>query len=301
MLFTHHSHSGEFCTHATSSLEEVVLAAIARGMTSIALTEHMPREVEDHYPGEAELPILQGRDLFALFEAYHSEAERLRAAYSDRIHILIGFEAEWIRPDTLRIIRDLQRRYQFDMFVGSVHHVHTHPVDFDDDTLNKAREASGGSDAHLAAAYFDSQLEMLQALKPPVVGHFDLIRLKVLSENRDRDWRHWEEGVWDRIVRNLKFVREYGGLVEVNSAALRKGLADVYPRREIMQEWASMGGKLTLSDDSHGVDQLCTHYTQALDCVKKAGIKELSYLVASEERALTIQSVDIEQVRERLK
>ena len=52
MPYTHHSHSGQFCDHATNTLDEVVKAAIKRRMEVFALTEHMPRENEDLYPAE---------------------------------------------------------------------------------------------------------------------------------------------------------------------------------------------------------------------------------------------------------
>lgn len=56
MPFSHHSHSGQFCGHATDTLEEMIQTAITRRMTVFALTEHMPREQADLYPDEASLP-----------------------------------------------------------------------------------------------------------------------------------------------------------------------------------------------------------------------------------------------------
>jgi histidinol-phosphatase (PHP family) len=73
---------------------------------------------------------------------------------------------------------------------------------------------------------------MLEGLKPKVVGHFDLVRL--LSKEPGRDVREWK-GVWERIVRNLKVVKEQGGWLECNTAALRKGLAEPYPCRAIAE------------------------------------------------------------------
>lgn len=73
---------------------------------------------------------------------------------------------------------------------------------------------------------------MLLALRPPVIGHFDLIRL--LSEDPARDVRQWK-GVWDKVVRNLKCAAEMGAWLECNSAALRKGLAEPYPGRVIAE------------------------------------------------------------------
>jgi histidinol-phosphatase (PHP family) len=73
---------------------------------------------------------------------------------------------------------------------------------------------------------------MLQKLNPPVVGHFDLIRL--MSDDGNRTFTQWS-GVWSRIVRNLKLIAEYGGVIELNSSALRKGLSEAYPKVEICQ------------------------------------------------------------------
>jgi histidinol-phosphatase (PHP family) len=94
----------------------------------------------------------------------------------------------------------------------------------------KAREAAGGSDERLFEDYFDAQHDMLQALKPPVIGHFDLIRL--LSDSPDGSFKHMT-GVWSRVQRNLDFIVSCGGLLEINSSAVRKGMKEPYPNMEI--------------------------------------------------------------------
>ncbi|CRK27579.1 hypothetical protein BN1723_013984 [Verticillium longisporum] len=87
-------------------------------------------------------------------------------------------------------------------------------------------------DDTIRVRYHVPEHEMLTALRPRVVGHFDLIRL--LSEDPGRDVSAWA-GVWQRIVRNLELVRSFDGLLECNSAALRKGLAEPYPNRLISE------------------------------------------------------------------
>lgn len=53
MPFSHHSHSGQFCRHASGTLEEVVLEAIRQGFEVYGLSEHVPRyRLEDLYPEE---------------------------------------------------------------------------------------------------------------------------------------------------------------------------------------------------------------------------------------------------------
>lgn len=53
MPFSHHSHSGQFCRHASGTLEEVVLEAIRQRFEVYGLTEHVPRyRLDDLYPEE---------------------------------------------------------------------------------------------------------------------------------------------------------------------------------------------------------------------------------------------------------
>lgn len=94
----------------------------------------------------------------------------------------------------------------------------------------EARDKAGGTDERLSEDYFDLQLEMLQELKPPIVGHFDLIRM--LSDNQNASLRRWD-GVWKRLLRNLELIATYGGVIEVNSAALRKGMDEPFPQADI--------------------------------------------------------------------
>lgn len=159
-----------------------------------------------------------------------------------------------------------------DYFIGSVHHVHSIPIDYNKDFFAKAVAAAGGSEEQLYEDYYDLQHQMLLALKPRVVGHFDLIRL--MSEDPARDVRQWK-GVWSKIMRNLELVKQQGGWLELNTAALRKGLAEPYPGRLISEEWLKMGGKFTMSDDSHGIVQVATNYAKGLTYLESLGVSEL--------------------------
>jgi len=53
MPHSHHSHSGQFCKHASGLLQEVVEEAIRKGFTVFGMTEHVPRYRQaDLYPEE---------------------------------------------------------------------------------------------------------------------------------------------------------------------------------------------------------------------------------------------------------
>lgn len=253
-------------------LESIVQHAISKKMSVFAMTEHMPRHDVDRYPGETDQTIEKQE---ANQEAYVKEALRLREKYGLQIELPIGFEGEWIRPESADLIARSLAKHPFDFFIGSVHHVHTIPIDYDDDMYHAARDKSGGTDERLFEDYFDAQYGMLQALRPPVVGHLDLIRLK--SDSPNIDWTTME-GVWRRIVRNLELIADYGGILEINSAAVRKGMHEPYPKGEICQAALQKNIRFCLSDDSHGMDQVVHSYEKVLQFLEKVGIQSITSL-----------------------
>jgi histidinol-phosphatase (PHP family) len=309
MPFSHHSHSGEFCPgHARNGLEEMVQTAMSKRMSVFAVTEHMPRHKEDFYPEEAAAGNTFAGHL-ANERAYFAEAVRLREKYRKVISVLVGFESDWIRGEkSLALIErslGFTEEYGLDFFVGSVHHVHAVPIDYTVEKYGRAREISGGSDERLFEDYFDAQLAMLRAVRPPVVGHFDLIRL--MSREPDGDLGQWE-GVWARVMRNLDFIRGYGGVLELNFSALRKGLREPYPKGEICKVVMERGGRFCVSDDSHGVEQVALNYDKLLPFLEEVGIKHLHFLGHGEERQenphdtrfphLVIDAISVDKLKE---
>jgi histidinol-phosphatase (PHP family) len=107
----------------------------------------------------------------------------------------------------------------------------------------KALAQAEGSLENLYKRYFDEQYLMLQAVRPEVVGHFDLIR--IFANQSVADGTLLLPEVWKRVVRNLEYVIAYGGLFEINSRSWKKGLRDAYPQRDIIQvtEQACIWGK----------------------------------------------------------
>lgn len=276
-----HSHSGQFCPgHAKDQLEDIIKHAISLGYTTMGLTEHMPRtSLEDLYPEELDEPEASLAALFPRHEAYLQEAQRLQAKYAPQIHILIGFEGEFPRPDAYAtLVTRLAAHPAVDYFVGSLHHIGAVPIDYDAAYYARAVASAGadgtdGTEEQAYARYYDQQHAMLTALRPRIVGHFDLVRL--LSSSPARDVRAEWPLVWSRIIRNLAFVAGYGGWLECNSSALRKGLAEPYPGGAVAEEWVRLGGRFTLSDDSHGVAQVGTNYARALDFLAGLGVESL--------------------------
>ncbi|EAU84145.2 histidinol-phosphatase [Coprinopsis cinerea okayama7 len=291
MPHSHHSHSGQFCKHASGKLEEVVQEAIRQKFQVFGLTEHVPRyRIDDLYPEESDMTL---DDLMNQFEAFLAEAHRLKDLYASQITLLVGLETEHITEADLAGLDRILERFgdQVEYIVGSVHHVDGVPIDFDLPTYEKAlgnfapSTSSDAADdqrttyAKFYSAYFDAQYQLLERFKPEVVGHFDLCRLFAPSM-RFADF----PDVWEKIIRNIKFSVSYGALFELNAAAFRKKWDTAYPGEDIIRVILGHGGRLALSDDSHGPHAVGLNYHRAYDYLKSVGVSELWYLTRSDEQ-----------------
>ncbi|KAF9472708.1 histidinol phosphate phosphatase H [Pholiota conissans] len=273
MPHSHHSHSGQFCKHAVGTLEEVVQEAIQQRFQVFGLTEHVPRYRKvDLYPEESELTLDALSDQF---DKFLEEAHRLKSLDAPTISLLVGLETEYITDIDLvnleRIIERLGGRIEY--LVGSIHHVNGIPIDFDLATYQRALASVESRQETLLLAYFDAQYEVMQRFKPEIIGHFDLCRLFTLSL-RFSDYPI----VYEKIQRNIRYAVEYGALFEVNAAAYRKEWSTAYPAEDVVEIIIRLGGRFTLSDDSHGPQAVGLDYHRLPLYLKAMGISELWYL-----------------------
>jgi histidinol-phosphatase (PHP family) len=247
----HGGHSGEFCEHAKDSLEQVLEAAAAAGYHTFGVSEHAPRSQERFlYSTERQ----KGYDLERLsreFEAYAPTVRKLAREFEGRLTVLCGFEAEVIPTSGYREeMLGLRRRFGFDYMVGSVHYVDEITIDGPRPDFERALAARGGLDP-LAVAYYEAVGEMVEALRPEVVGHFDLIRLNAGSE-APLD----TPPIRRAAARALEAVRACDAILDVNTAGYRKGLGMPYPAPWLIEAARAMDIAFCFGDDSHGIAQV---------------------------------------------
>ena len=174
-MHSHHSHSGQFCSHAhpDTTLEQMLTRASSLNFHTYCLSEHVPRQYDSElYPEE----IAEGStpsSLLTKFKSYLFEARRLQERERQRdggLNVLVGAETENVSPMTLQWLKREVLRTEaqdtppalvgegvVDYLVGSVHHAGAIlpccgsvaevkaaptgiPIDFDAGTFESARD-----------------------------------------------------------------------------------------------------------------------------------------------------------------
>lgn len=276
----HGGHSGQYCDHARDALADIVAAYHRLGFECVGLSEHMPPfDPTGLYPDEMEM----GRTavwMQARFTRYVAEARRLEQEYAARMRILVGMEGEWY-PGCEKWVARLRKDHSLDYVVGSVHHVDGLCFDFSPAAYARAVDRCGGLE-RMYAWYFDAQLDMLQGIRPEVVGHFDLIRL---YDSRYCDTLAQPE-VWERVLRNLEWIRGAGAILDINARALLKNQAEPYVCAPILDVAARMGIVVVYGDDAHGVEDVGYGFERVMELLAARGCGELRVRVDADPAAL---------------
>jgi len=267
LVSVHGGHSGQFCHHATDTLEEVIRAYIQHGFSWVGITEHVPGLRDDLlYPDQKEAGLTPAI-LYEMFSEYIAECRRLQEKYASELKIFVAMEIETYsgyEDFVFRLIECFRPEY----IVGSVHFVDDMGFDYSEEQYLATAEAVGGMDA-LYCRYFDQQYEMIERLNPAVVGHFDLIRLF------DTDYRQrlLQPEIARRIKRNLELIRERDLIMDFNIRSLLKGAEEPYISRSILKQALELGIAVVPGDDSHGLSSIGINMEKGIALLENFGFE----------------------------
>ncbi len=272
----HGGHSGQFCEHARGSLRETIEAAIAVGYQTFGVSEHAPR-TEERFLYDTELAKGYSVDrLTREFDEYAAEVSKLAAEYADRITTLRGFEADVVpSAEYRRLMPAWFRQYGFDYMVGSVHYVNEISIDGPSLEFAKSVESCGGLET-FCVKYYETVAEMIAALKPHVVGHLDLVR-----RNAPPDADLSTPRIRRAADCALEAAREYGSILDLNTAGWRKQLGGPYPAPWLVRRAAAVGVPFCFGDDSHGPSEVGAGIDEARAYLLENGVTSVDILVRS--------------------
>jgi histidinol-phosphatase (PHP family) len=265
LVSVHGGHSGQFCHHATDTLEEIVRSYIDHGFSWVGITEHIPgAQAHLLYPDQKEAGLTPAL-LFDTFAAYILECRRLQEKYATEIKVYVAMEIEtWSGYE--EFIPFLMERFRPDYIVGSVHFVDDLGFDYSCEQYQETAKAVGGLDS-LYCRYFDQQYEMIKLLNPSVVGHFDLVRL---FDPKYRQ-RLLKPDIARRIRRNLQLIKEQDLILDYNLRALLKGAQEPYISESILHLARELEIAVVPGDDSHGLSSIGVNMEKAIVTLQKFG------------------------------
>lgn len=246
-------------THTTlcdgkNTPEEMVLAAIEKGFTSIGFSGHGYTDFDLSYCLKDTTDYL------------HTMRE-LRERYRSQIEIYIGLEED---AGCL-----LPNRSDFDYIIGSSHYVWIDdsycPIDSGADRLKQCIELFDGDPLKLADCYYRAFCEYILTRKPDIIGHFDLItkydELDVSQFLKLPAYQALAE-------RYLKEALKSDCLFEVNTGAIGRGYrTSPYPSAELLHVLKKNGGKVILSSDCHAADKLDCFFAETRAMLRDIGFE----------------------------
>jgi len=255
----HGGHSGQFCNHASDSLEDIVCTYIEEGFSWVGITEHAPAGFNEElmYADEREAGLTPEM-LLDGFGKYMTECRRLQEKYRSRIQLYAAMEIETCSGYET-FVPMLIERFSPDYIVGSVHFVNDICFDYSAKSYQRAAESVGGLD-RLYLSYFDLQYDMIRRLKPAVVGHFDLIRIFDAHYAE----RLQQPEIMTSIRRNLELVKELDLILDFNLRALAKGASEPYISAPILAMVREYEINIAPGDDSHGVANVGNYFDEAV-------------------------------------
>ena len=226
-------------THTTysdgkASAEEMVLAAIDKGLDEIGISDHSYTFFDESYCMKREM-----------IPSYVAEINALKKKYEGRIAVLCGVEQDLFSTEST---------VPFDYAIGSSHYLYAagayHPLDVKKETfVSICRTYCDGDYYALAEAYFEQMEGFAERSDVSIIGHLDLIT-KYNEGNNLFDETH------PRFLAAAKHcidvLSRAGKTFEINTGAMARGYRSApYPGKKLLAYIKEKGAPLILSSDAH--------------------------------------------------
>ncbi|GHV89171.1 histidinol-phosphatase [Spirochaetia bacterium] len=259
-----HTHT-TFCD-GQDDIETYIRVAWERGFHSIGFSAHAPVEKAGLCTG---WHLKQER-----LEAYLDAVRAARRRWEGKIPVYLGLEIDWIQGR----MGPADREYQtlgLDYIIGAVHYVlppdngppiavDSAPAEFEQDLKTRFN----GDGEALAAAYWATESEMIQAGGFDILAHLDLIK----KNNGGDRWFSTATPYLRAVTALIDPIVRSGVVVEINTGGLNRGsTTETYPSRTILSLLHEKTVPVIITADAHAVTHLGGHYDTARQTLHQSG------------------------------
>lgn len=249
-MFDYHVHS-TFSVDCNIPMETSCRAAIAAGVTEIAITDHV-----DHIPADPGYGYYRAED-------YLREVERMRDLFAGELTVLRGAEIDY-NESTLEHVARFVGQYgsQFDFVIGSVHYAPDGAMIFPDYFSERTQD-------EVFLPYFDQVQRAVETGWFDVIGHLDLPKRYAPKTHRDYDPARYRE----RLLPIFDAMISRGVGFEINTSGLRQTPRTSMPGPAIVRWYADHGGRvITTGTDSHAAQTVGAGLEKTLHMLTLSGI-----------------------------
>lgn len=257
IIADYHTHS--ISPDARQPMENMCQAALDRGLTEIAVTDHFEFYDPD-YTGKE--PLLFNDDyLNDYFRQYDACVEK----FEGRLAVRSGMEAGQTIANPA-YAADILSRHRYDYVIGSIHKLYNVDLSF-------KRYSDKTNDGLLI-----KDLELLYQLAAKgdfdCMGHIDLIKRYAFRQGERVSLMKFPSEVADVLKRLI----ERGKGIEVNTSGLRQGLGETLPGLDILKLYRSLGGEiLVVGSDAHSDRDVAADFGTVRELVLAAGFTKLAH------------------------
>jgi len=244
------------CGHAGGASRDFVLAAIDRGLSEIAFTDHIPLYFLPEGRRDPRLAMREDQ-----FDGYIREVEGLRDEFAGRIAVRLGLEADYAEGHEEELARWLSRA-PWDLVLGSVHWVAGDWID--DPGRSPARFEREGTEF-----LYEEYYRLLS--RAATTGLFDVLTHFDLPKKHGHRPAAPRTGAEDEAIAAAAAA---GCAVEISSAGLRKPVAEAYPEAGLLARIVGAGIPVTFSSDAHAPAEVGWGYDRTLPLARTCGVVE---------------------------
>lgn len=251
--------------HGSGTVQQMVGAAVFKGLTGIVMTEHLPLPAgidPDHHLA----PSLE--DFRSYADEVRSMAERVKG-----LEVVLGAEADWLpgREDEASALRQAAYDAGATVLLGSVHFID----DWAFDDPHNLEEWDRRDVDDVWRAYFERWCDAARSGLFDVMAHPDLV--KKFGHRATFDTR-------DLYTEAARAAADGGVLIEVSTAGLRKPVGELYPGADLLEAFRAADVDATVGSDAHATDEVGWGAEQAYDALRAAGYDRVTFPRSRDDR-----------------
>lgn len=254
-LVDYHTHS-KYSFDGNHELRDICETAIKRGLSEIAITDHM-----DIFSDKPYEHILDCKSLY-------EELKKVKIEYAGKLKVRVGVELgqPQANPDEAQAFMNAYGK-NLDFVIGSIHNmendIDAYDYDYKKVDYHKIFEMFLDWTSNLAKDY---DYDVLGHITYPSRYIYDQIKVRVDTK-----------AYTDQYIDILKEVIARGKGIELNVSGYARGSNDAMPNMELLKLYRSLGGEIiTVGSDAHVLDHVGVVTKQGYEMLNEAGFKYVS-------------------------